>query len=268
MRKIDTIIFDWAGTLVDFGCMAPVQVFIEVFREMGIEITEAEAREPMGLSKRQHLKALLDQPRIKELWLEHCGEPPTNRDIDRLYQALEPKLLQLVLDYAQPIPGVLETLNTLNERGIKIGSTSGYSRQVLDKIIPFVKNQGLTINTSVAGDECKEGRPSPFMIFRNMEQLGTYHTDSIIKVGDTLADIEEGLNAGCWTVAVVTGNEIGMSLSDWTTLSEEKREEKTLRAIDSFNKAGAHFIVKSLTNLPEIIDEINMILLSETLQES
>ena len=253
MRKIDTIVFDWAGTLVDFGCMAPVQVFIEVFREMGIEITEPEAREPMGLSKRQHLKALLDQPRIKELWLEHCGEPPTNHDIDRLYHALEPKLLDLVLDYAQPIPGVIETMNSLQERGIKIGSTSGYSRQILDKIIPFVKNQG---------------RPSPFMIFRNMEQLGTYHTDSIIKVGDTIADIEEGLNAGCWTVAVVTGNEIGMSLSDWTTLSEEKREEKTLRAIDSFNKAGAHFIVKSLTNLPEIIDEINLILLSETLQES
>jgi len=264
MRKIDTIIFDWAGTLVDFGCMAPVKVFIEVFREVGIEITEAEAREPMGLSKRQHIIAIIKQPRVQQLWIEHFGEPATKRDIDILYKAFEPKLLASVSDYVELIPGVVETLNKLRKQGIKIGSTSGYSRQVLDKIISLAQAQGLELDYSVAGDECKEGRPSPFMIFRNMEHFSTYHTDSVIKVGDTVSDIEEGLNAGVWTVAVITGNEIGMSNGDWTALSTEKKEEIMLHAKDNFNRYGAHFILKDLNRLIEVIEEINLILICET----
>ena len=68
MNKIEAVIFDWAGTTVDFGCFAPVNVFIEIFKEVGIEVTMEEARLPMGMLKWDHIKTMLQMERISNLW--------------------------------------------------------------------------------------------------------------------------------------------------------------------------------------------------------
>ena len=84
MGKIEAVIFDWAGTTVDFGCFAPVQAFVEVFKHFGIEPTMEEVRKPMGMLKRDHIKTMLSMERIHRLWLEKYGHEVTEEDIDSL----------------------------------------------------------------------------------------------------------------------------------------------------------------------------------------
>lgn len=264
MKKIKAVIFDWAGTLVDFGCMAPVNVFVDVFNEWGVSITQKEARQPMGLAKKDHLIALCNMDRIQAAWIEVHGEKPKAAQINEMYSQLTPKMTDLVADFASPIPGVTSQLNALRAQNIKLGSTTGYVSEMMEKIVPIAATEGLVLDSVVNSSDCKEGRPSPFMIFRNMENLGIYSVDEVIKVGDTVADIQEGLNAGVWTIGITTtGNEVGLNLEDWLSLTLEEKESLKTQAADTLSEAGAHFIIHDMRELPELIDEINLILESE-----
>ena len=64
MKKIEAVIFDWAGTTVDFGSTAPVQAFIEAFGKFGIAPTLEEVREPMGMPKWDHIHKMMQMDRI------------------------------------------------------------------------------------------------------------------------------------------------------------------------------------------------------------
>ena len=66
MKKVSCVIMDWAGTAVDFGCFAPLNAFLRVFQEQGVTITYRQAREPMGLLKIEHIKAILKMPEVSE----------------------------------------------------------------------------------------------------------------------------------------------------------------------------------------------------------
>ena len=61
---VEAVIFDWAGTTVDFGCFAPVQAFIETFKAAGVEPTMEETRAPMGMLKIDHICTMLKMDRI------------------------------------------------------------------------------------------------------------------------------------------------------------------------------------------------------------
>jgi phosphonoacetaldehyde hydrolase len=49
MTQFKAVVFDWAGTVVDFGSFAPMGVFVEAFAEFGVEVSVAQARAPMGM---------------------------------------------------------------------------------------------------------------------------------------------------------------------------------------------------------------------------
>ena len=86
-KNIEAVIFDWAGTTVDYGCFAPVKAFAEVFRQAGIEPTMDEVREPMGMLKRDHIKTMLEMPRIRGLWEKKYEKSPSEADIDQFSDA-------------------------------------------------------------------------------------------------------------------------------------------------------------------------------------
>ena len=124
--KIEGVIFDWAGTTVDYGCFAPVRAFAEIFREYGIEATMEETRKPMGMLKWDHIKTMLSMERINEAWIRVHGRPWTDRDVDEMHDKFAEKLMGILHEYTQVKPFVKEAVKELRRRNIKIGSTTGY----------------------------------------------------------------------------------------------------------------------------------------------
>lgn len=257
-KSIKAVIFDWAGTMIDFGCMAPVKAFISAFEEKNIHISLEEAREPMGLAKRDHVKAILSGERVKNEWIKVHGSLPTENDIDEIYQIVTPKMMLEIENNSEPIEGIIEIIEKLKSHGIKIGSTTGYIDIMMEKIIPAAAARGLIVDSAINSSDCKEGRPSPYMIFRNMENLGIYDVCEVLKVGDTVADVGEGVNAGAWTAAVVcSGNEIGLPQSKFNDLSEDVKNQMVNTASEKLKIAGANYIINNMDELFSVIEDIN-----------
>lgn len=251
MRKIEAVIFDWAGTTVDFGCMAPVQAFIEVFRQYGIEPTMQEVREPMGMLKIDHIRTMLNMERIRGLWIEKYGAEPEEKDAQALYQIFEEKLLSILPDFADPKPGVVEAVRKIRESGIKIGSTTGYTDQMMEIVASVAKEKGYEPDVWFSPDSTNQkGRPYPYMIFRNLEALGVKKVRNVLKVGDTVSDIKEGKNAGVWSVGIAVGSsEMGLTQEEYEQLTPEEKKEKCAQVADRFLAAGADRVFDTIEDL-------------------
>ena len=103
-------IFDWAGTTVDFGCQAPIISLVEAFAAMGVEVPLATARLPMGMAKRDHIRALLDMPQVVAAWEHAQGRPPVPADVDDIYERFLPLQVAAVQRHAVLIPGTVEAM--------------------------------------------------------------------------------------------------------------------------------------------------------------
>jgi len=256
--EVKGIIFDWAGTVVDYGCMAPTQVFTEVFKDRGIHISMAEARGPMGLAKKDHVKALLELEPVKTQWLYVYKRLPNEDDLNDIYEQLEPKLVAIVDQFAEVIPGVIEFCDEMKQQGVKLGSTTGYMLPMMEKIIPLAKVQGFVPDAVVTSSDKSFGRPQPWMMYENAERLGIFPPSSVVKIGDTVADIKEGLNAGAWTIGLTTcGNEVGLSLDEVKVCDPDQLEGKISDAARKLEAAGAHYVAESVADCRPIIADIN-----------
>jgi phosphonoacetaldehyde hydrolase len=251
LPSIRAVVLDWAGTTIDFGSVAPVRVFREVFRDRGIDVTEAEAREPMGQAKIDHIRAMLKMERIGGLWQQRFGRAWTEDDVHGLYERFLPLQKEVLADHATVIPGVAEAIAQLRSRGLKIGSTTGYTRALMDVVEPLAAAQGVAPDATICSDQVSAGRPAPWQNFRAAEQLGIYPMRDVLVADDSLAGIEAGLHAGCFTVAVaMTGNALGVSLEAFLAIPPERRLELAASIRSMFVAAGAHAIVESVADLP------------------
>lgn len=196
MKKISCVIMDWAGTAIDFGCFTPLNAFLKVFsEEKGIDITYRQAREPMGLLKIDHIKAILNMPEVNEKFRARYGRDWNMEDVNEMYVSFEKHLFASLSNFTTPIPGVLDTIKELRESGIKIGSTTGYTQAMMDVVRPGAAAKGYVVDNLVTPDNLPAGRPAPYMIYKNMIDLTIPSVDNVVKVGDTIADIKEGVNA-------------------------------------------------------------------------
>ncbi|MGM0828937.1 MAG: phosphonoacetaldehyde hydrolase [Bacillota bacterium] len=259
MNRIEAVIFDWAGTTVDYGCFAPVKVFMDIFQQAGIEVTMEEARAPMGMLKIDHIREMLSMPRISRLWEEEHGRPFGEEDVEALYSTFETALLTNLADYTDPIPHVIDTVETLRDMGLKIGSTTGYTGSMMEVVVPHAEKKGYRPDFYITADDTNSfGRPFPYMIFRNMEALQLTAPWKVVKVGDTASDMKEGVNAGVWTVGVIEGSsEMGLTLEEFEQLSEAEKDQVRAKAEQVFCKNGADFTIRTMKELPELIERIN-----------
>ncbi len=258
MNNIKAIIFDWAGTLVDYGCLAPTSVFVEVFAKRGIEVTLEQARGPMGLAKNIHLTELLKIDEIKKQWEKKYNRLPNEDDVDDLFSHLEPTLAQIVKEYSKPIPGAVEVVNELKSKGIKIGSTTGYVASMMKNVVPIAKSFGLEPDCIVNSSDVPSGRPKPYMCYLNAIRLDVFPFSHMIKVGDTVADIKEGINAGMWTIGFTkSGNGVGFSEEGIKDVPEEYLKDKIEAATIKLKNAGAHYIVDGIWDMLPIVEKIS-----------
>lgn len=253
--KFDGIIFDWAGTTVDYGCFAPVKAFIEAFEQFGITPTLEEVRKPMGMLKIDHVRTMLSMDRISGLWEEKQGRKWTEEDVQRVYELSESKILEIVHNYAEPKPYVVETVKKLREMGLKIGSTTGYTDEMMALVVPKAAELGYSPDCWFSPDSTnKKGRPYPYMIFRNMEKLELKDVSRVMKVGDTVSDILEGKNAGLVTVGILEGSSVmGLTQEEYEALSPEEREAAGKKAEQTYLEAGADYVVRDVRGVLDFI---------------
>jgi phosphonoacetaldehyde hydrolase len=256
--RIKAVILDWAGTTVDFGSFAPTAVFLRLFQSRGVPVTIEQARAPMGLMKRDHLKAILTMPEVSHRWKERYGKEAGEAEIDAMFKDFTPMQLACLSEYAGLIPGLLEAVAEYRRRGLKIGSTTGYTREMMDVLLPEVIKRGYEPDACVCPSDVPAGRPYPWMCFQNAIQLQIYPLEAFVKIGDTLPDIEEGLNAGMWTIGLaLTGNMLGLNQAELEYLSPAALQAKRAEIQARFFEAGAHYVVDGIGDTPGVFDEID-----------
>ena len=255
---VRAVILDWAGTAVDHGCRGPVAVFTRAFEKFGVSPTIEETRAPMGKEKREHVATMLGMPRIEELWRGHKGAKPADEDVDAVFAEVRTLMPSTLADFAEPVPGCVEAMEKLRQRNIKIGSCTGYSRAMMTELLPAAERKGYKPDCLVTADEVPAGRPMPWMCWQNCMRLGVFPPQAVVKVGDTIADIREGLNAGHFSVAVTrTSNSIGLTADAVAALETAELERQERELAREFRKAGAHYVISSIAELPELCDEIS-----------
>lgn len=255
MIKPELVIMDWAGTTIDYGCFGPVRAFVEVFRHFKIEPTMEEVRKPMGMLKRDHIKTMLSMPRIQAMWMEIYQRPSGEADIDDLYQLFEKKLIGSLSQYCDVKPGVIETVEALRKKGIAIGSTTGYTDHMMEIVTREAKRNGYAPDGWYSPDSVGNlGRPYPYMIYRNMEAFQVHSVKQVLKIGDTISDIQEGKNAGVYTVGVVEGSsEMGLSETEYNILSDVEKEKAVKRIRNRFLEAGADAVILNMGDFMKLI---------------
>lgn len=153
---IEAVIFDWAGTTVDYGCFAPVQAFVSAFRHFGVEVTLSETRKPMGMLKRDHIRTMLKMERIASEWAKKHGHMPDEDDAEAVYSQFEPKLFSILDCFAEPKPYTLEAVSELRKLGVKIGSTTGYADAMMNIVAPKAAGKGYARTVGSARIQCAE----------------------------------------------------------------------------------------------------------------
>jgi phosphonoacetaldehyde hydrolase len=252
---LKAVILDWAGTTVDYGSFAPTAAFIKVFAKHGVTIELEHARAPMGLMKKDHLRAISHIAEVSRRWKEAHGSPCSEADIEEMFAEFVPLQIDCLAEYAIPIPGTLEAMAEFRKRGMKIGSTTGYTREMMEVLVPEAQKHGYYPDSWVAANDVPAGRP--WMAYQNAIQLQLFPMQAFVKVGDTLPDIEEGLNAGMWSVGLaLTGNLMGLTEAEVRALPQEALEARKRAIYAQLYLAGAHYVVDGIADVPAILDII------------
>ena len=262
-RHLRAVVLDWAGTAVDFGSIAPVEAFARAFRHFGLDVEAGDIRAFMGLSKREHTRELMRLEGLTSRWIDAYGRQPREEDVDGVYAILESLLPLVAAERCDPVPGLLDLVDALRRDGVRIGSTTGYSAEVMAAVVEAAARRGYTadfVSTPRAG---LTGRPAPWMMYECAKVLGVYPMTAIVKLGDTPADMEEARNAGAWAVGfAMSGNECGLDIEGFRALDPVRARGIRGAASARLMAAGAHFVVDGPWDCLPALERIEELLAS------
>ena len=188
------VVFDMAGTTVNEGGVV-YKTLKKTLDEFDLEYEDDEFNKFHGLSKSQVLKYYIDNSE-KDLQLDEV--------VNRFYEMLHEEYRD-VKNNLRAMDGSIELFEKLRKRDIKVCLNTGYTLDMAESIIDIVGFKKY-IDGYITSEEVKIGRPFPFMIHRLMEKFNIDSGEYVVKVGDTLADMLEGRNAGVkYTIGVLSG---------------------------------------------------------------
>jgi phosphonoacetaldehyde hydrolase len=196
-------------------------------------------------------------PRVTQAWTKHHGHAPTEVDTDAFYAAFVPKNTSVAARHANLIPGAADVVAELRSKGIKIGSTTGSTPEIMAEILPVAAAQGFKPDSLVCTGDTPEGRLTPVMLYKTLLALVVWPAWSVIKVDDTGVGIAEGINEGAWTVGVsVSGNCFGMLREEASVLAPPDCHERRKAALKKLEEAGSHYVIDSVADLMPIVLKI------------
>jgi phosphonoacetaldehyde hydrolase len=254
---LQLVILDFAGTTLDFGSYAPTTAFVEIFSQRGIQVQRDQVRPFMGRQKRDTIRLVAGLAPVREQWERVYNRPITAEDIDALYAAFIPALLKILPQHCTLLPGILEAADALRARGLKLANTTGYFEEAMQVCLQNAAVQGYTPDLAVCATQVKAGRPAPWMIYQVMQALDVYPPESVVKIGDTVVDIQAGLNAGAWSLGVVTGSSLaGLTQPEFDALDRSSRQAHLDTARSILSESGAHYVLETASDLLPVLDEI------------
>ena len=255
--RLKLVVFDWSGTVVDYGCQAPAAALLEAFAKHRIMLTMAQVRGSMGIERYEHVRSLLELPAVGDQFQIVHGRRWNEADALEIFHDLTPLQVHISQQHTDLTPHLIECVSELRRRGLKIGTTTSYPRETAELVWEAAAVQGFEPDGNVAADDTPAARPAPWMIFRVMQDLDVFPPACAVKVGDTVPDIEEGRNAGCWSLGVTsTSSELGLTPEQWAALSCEAQRTRLDAAARKLLDAGAHYVIPTLAELPATIDHI------------
>jgi phosphonoacetaldehyde hydrolase len=252
---IKAVIVDWAGTVVDHGSRAPMGAFVEAFAQFGVPITIAQARGPMGMAKADHIR--LVGRAANDAWRARHGRDFGEADVQAIFEVFEPLNIAAVEAHSALIPGAKAALDWCAARGIRIGSTTGYTRPIMQRLAPLAAAQGFAPEVMVCAGDLAAGRPAPLQMWKAMSEMGVWPARRVVKVDDTPPGIGEGRAAGTWTIGLaLTGNIAGLSAEELDAVGPAARDALRATATAEMLAAGAHLVIDSIADLPAAIARI------------
>ena len=255
---VQAVVFDWAGTIIDYGSKQPALAFQDLFSEWGIAVSMKDIRQYMGMNKSEHIQALLNQDSLRKQWVGRYSKAPDAEDIHALLSGYEKALKQKVHDSFDFIPGFLDTIQKLSEMGIKIGTSTGYTLNIVEEILRIAEREGFIPDAAICASDVPKGRPYPWMCYLNAIHLDVFPMQTMIKIGDTVQDIRAGINAGMWTVGVAqTGNELGLSEEEVNAMNSEQLDKALSQITKNLKEAGSDYVVNGIWDLIPVVNEIN-----------
>jgi phosphonoacetaldehyde hydrolase len=254
--RFDLVVFDWAGTMVDFGCEAPVRALIEAFRAEGVTLDASIARRDMGKAKSDHVKSLLEYEAVAAAWQAHHGRAAEAVDIERLITRLGPLMREHAARASTLIPGARATFERLRVAGLRIASSTGYTREMMEPVLARAAEQGYVPEHVVCSGETPAGRPTPLMLYKACAELGIWPLSRVVKVDDAPVGIAEGQAAGAFTVGVASGNELGLSLEELQGLPAAARDGRLATARQSLKAIGADLVIDSVADLVPALERV------------
>jgi phosphonoacetaldehyde hydrolase len=262
-QKIKAVILDWAGTVVDHGSSAPMGAFVKAFAHFGVTISINDARGPMGMAKRDHIRMVGTAPAVAAAWRANHGRDFDDAAIDAIFEVFEPLNVAAVEAHSALIPGAHDALQWCKARGIRVGSTTGYTRPIMERLMPLAAAQGFVPEVTICAGDLAAGRPAPLQIWSALAQMGIWPASSVIKLDDTAPGIGEARAAGCWAAgAALTGNNPGLSAEQLAQLPPDQRAELRRAASEPLLRAGAHLVIDSIAELPWLVEHIEARLLA------
>ena len=164
--------------------------------------------------------------------------------------------MQSLSDYASPKPGTVETVAKLREMGLKIGSTTGYTDAMMEVVTKSAAAQGYAPDACFTPDSTGGlGRPYPYMIYANMRKFDIASVSEVVKIGDTVSDIREGVNAGVVSLGVLEGSSVvGLTEAEYKALADTERKLILDNAREKLTNAGATDVLLNISELPAWIE--------------
>lgn len=259
MSRFRAVIFDLGGTLVDKYSMTPLLSFQRVLQNHNLVSSHKTIIKDMGKEKREHISELLRTFENTDRWLFRYGRKPLSSDCDKLFEEFTEIQKEMANNYLKILPETSESLRHLRDSGIKIGVTTGFSKELMNDVRDKLSDENIPVDEWVSST-CLDlpGRPAPHMIYELMRRFQIANPRKILKVDDTNVGLLEGKNAGCLTVGVARWS-INMnvqSIHDIRMVEEnpEVYYEKLRRSRKQLHQSNPDHVIDSLRELRNLIE--------------
>jgi len=227
VMSIKLMIFDVIGTTV-YDDNAVANTFFSAFKKNGYKIDIKDINNFMGLSKPEAIKEILNK---------YSETTPDHYEVNKIYKDFKNDVVDHYKNdfNIKPVSYAESVFYKLKERNVIICLDTGFDREILEIILNRLNWNNL-VDYTVTSDEVENGRPSPDMIYYLMRYFGIDNPFNVGKVGDSISDIQQGINAECGLVAAIANQRTNDLSYKYPNVKYLDNLLELIDVLDSFEK--------------------------------